>query len=164
MNSGWVMSASPYCYCDGSRFKGQQSAFISQTLSFSLSLSPLSLFVYSVSLLPWHYFCLLHTHINTKVEKHWEWEEADTSLLCQTHTPHILLISLVLGPDIFMEMLYTVYILSTVQISSLYFSLQGARLCCYLKTKGVISSSSPGIFPTHFHSLYPIFKWFFFFR
>lgn len=83
MDSGWVMSASPYCYCDGFRFKGQQSAFISQTYSLSLS--------HGVCLSALSHSCpyttsVSFTHTQTKVGSWWGWCQTDNSLLCQTHT------------------------------------------------------------------------------
>lgn len=92
MESGWVMSASPYCYCDGSRFKGQESAFISQTYSLSLShsLPWLCLSTLSFSCPHTTSVSCTHTHKNTQVGKCWGWCETDNSLLCQTHTPYVV--------------------------------------------------------------------------
>lgn len=95
-----------------------------------------------------------HTHIGRKTLG--VGSSCHLSAVPNTHAPYVVDQSCLRTWHIHGNAIYSLY--------TLYFSLQGARLCCYLKTKGVISSSSPGIFPTHFHSLYPIFKWFFFFR
>ena len=87
-DSGWVMSASPYCYCDGSRFKGQQSAFISQTYTLSLSLPRLCLSTLSHSC-PRTTSTHTHTHTHTQVGKVlgvvWNWQLSavpDTHSVC----------------------------------------------------------------------------------
>lgn len=66
-DGGWVMSASPYCYCDGSRIKRQQSAFISQTNSLSPLCRTIALTLLMSSS---HTHPLSHTHTHTHTHAH----------------------------------------------------------------------------------------------